>query len=308
MSFLDSAIRAAIAFLLVATIGGCATTAAPEAGGTAPAASAPAPSGSGSPTLAKIARSGSITLGYRETAVPFSFAAPGKEPTGYSIDICRAVVEGLRNDLKMPTLAVKWEPVTAEDRIRKVRDGTVDLECGSTTQTINRRKDVDFSLITFVDGGSFMTKAGANLLTLKDLDGKRVAVLPGTSTEAALNRGLQAVLARAQITPVKDYPEGLALLRDGRVDALAADRVILIGLAIASKQANAYALADELYSYEPYGLVMRRDADFRLAVDRVIASLYRSGQIGPIYGRWFGSLGQPSPMLGAMYLLQSLPE
>jgi ABC-type amino acid transport substrate-binding protein len=304
MSLLAAA-RAAIAVSLLALAGGCATTGSPESGGTAPAARA---TEAGSATLAKIARTGSITLGYRQASAPFSFAAPGKDPTGYSIDICRAVVEGLRSDLYLPALAVKWEPVTAEDRVRKVRDGSVDLECGSTTQTITRRKDVDFSLITFVDGGSFMTRADANLRTLKDLDGKRVAAVPGTSTEAALSRGLQAVLARAQISPVKDYPEGFAALREGRVDALAADRVILIGLAIASKQPNAYALADELYSYEPYGLMMRRDADFRLAVDRVIARLYRSGEVGPIYGRWFGSLGQPSPMLGAMYLLQSLPE
>jgi ABC-type amino acid transport substrate-binding protein len=290
-----SAIRLAAVLAAAATLAGCATTATQDAAG-------------GSATLDKIARTASITLGYRPTAVPFSFAAPGKEPTGYSIELCRVVVNQIKDDLKLPTLAVKWEPVSAEDRIRKVRDGVVDLECGSTTQTIGRRKDVDFSLITFVDGGSFMTKAGANLATVKDLDGKRVGVVPGTSTEAGLKRGLQTVLAKAQIVPVKEYQEGFAALREGRIDALAADRVILIGLAIASKEASSYALADELFSYEPYGLVMRRDADFRLAVDRVIARLYRTGEISAIYNRWFGALGQPSPMLGAMYLLQSLPE
>lgn len=296
--------RVVLALALVAAVAGCASAPGPTSGN-APAGREPATAGG---TIAKITRAGSITLGYRATAVPFSFAAPGKEPAGYSIDLCRAVVEGLRSDLNLPALALKWEPVTAEDRIRKVRDGVVDLECGSTTQTLGRRKEVDFSLITFVDGGSFMTKAGANIATVKDLDGKRVAVLPGSSTEAALKRGLQTVLARAQLTPIKDYQEGLAALRDGQVDALAADRVILIGLALSTKQAQAYALANELYSYEPYGLVMRRDADFRLAVDRVIARLYRNGDVGPIYTRWFGALGQPSPMLGAMYLLQSLPE
>jgi ABC-type amino acid transport substrate-binding protein len=302
MTALLSAARAAVALAAVALLAGCAT---PDrsASGVAPAASATTGG-----TLAKIARTGTITLGYRPTAVPFSFAAPGKEPAGYSIDLCRKVVDDLRSELKLPALAIRWEPVTADDRVRKVREGAVDLECGSTTQTIARRGEVDFSLIIFVDGGSFMTRAGANLATVKDLNGKRVAVVPGTSTQAGLARALQQVLAKAELIPVKDYQEGLAALRDGRVDVLAADRVILIGLALSAKDGRSYALADELFSYEPYGLVMRRDADFRLAVDRVLARLYRTGEISGIYNRWFGGLGQPSPLLAAMYLLQSLPE
>lgn len=290
-----ASIRAIAALAACALAAGCAT----------------APGGPGAPTgtLEKIKRTNTVTLGYRVASVPFSFAAPGREPAGYSIDLCRAVVESLKRDLGLANLQVKWEAVTVEDRLAKVASGQVDLECGSTTNTLGRREQVDFSLVTFVDGGSFLTRLGANIATLKDLDGKRVAIIPGTSTEKALERALQQALAKPAYVGVKDHQEGLAALREGRADAYASDRVILIGLAMTAKDAAAFRLAEELFSYEPYSLVLRRgDPDFRLAVDRTLARLYRSGEIAPIYNRWFGALGTPGPLLQAMFLLNAIPE
>lgn len=272
-------------------------------------ASTPGTPGAPASTLENIKRTNTVTLGYRTASVPFSFAAPGKEPAGYSIDLCRAVVESLKKDLNLPNLQIKWEAVTVEDRLGKVANGSVDLECGSTTNTMSRRAQVDFSLITFVDGGSFLTKLGANIASVKDLNGKRVAIIPGTSTEKALNAALQQSLAKVTYVTVKDHQDGLIAVREGRADAYASDRVILIGLAITAKDASAFRLSEDLFSYEPYSLVLRRgDPDFRLAVDRTIARLYRTGEIAPIYGRWFGALGSPSPLLQAMYLLNGIPE
>jgi ABC-type amino acid transport substrate-binding protein len=272
-------------------------------------ASTPGAPGATAGTLEKIKRTNTVTLGYRTASVPFSFAAPGKDPAGYSIDLCRAVVENLKKDLNLPNLQTKWEAVTVESRLGKVADGSVDLECGSTTNTMSRRAQVDFSLLTFVDGGSFITKLGTSIATVKDLNGKRVAIIPGTSTEKALNAALQQSLGKVSYVTVKDHQEGLAAVRDGRADAYASDRVILIGLAVTAKDASAFRLSDDLFSYEPYSLVLRRgDPDFRLAVDRTLARLYRTGEIGSIYGRWFGALGAPSPLLQAMYLLNGIPE
>ncbi|MCU0804210.1 MAG: amino acid ABC transporter substrate-binding protein [Burkholderiales bacterium] len=287
--------RIATLFVAVAALAGCAST----------SGSVGAPGS----TLDKIKRTNTVTLGYRTTSVPFSFAAPGKEPAGYSIDLCRAVVESLKKELGLPNLQTKWEAVTVENRLGKVADGSVDLECGSTTNTLARRQQVDFSLLTFADGGSFLTKLGSNIATVKDLNGKRVAIIPGTSTEKSLNAALQQSLAKPSFVTVRDHQEGLVALREGRADAYASDRTILIGLAVTAKDAATFRLSDDLFSYEPYSLVLRRgDPEFRLMVDRTLARLYRSAEIGAIYNRWFGAMGTPSPLLQAMFLLNGIPE
>jgi len=295
MARFSTPVRTLVLLAVVAALAGCAST--------------PGATGAPASTLEKIKRTNTVTLGYRVTSFPFSFAAPGKDPAGYSIDLCRAIVESLKKDLNLPNLQTQWEPVTVENRLAKVTDGSVDLECGSTTNTMSRRAQVDFSLLTFVDGGSFIAKLGTNIATVKDLNGKRVAIIPGTSTEKALNAALQQALAKVSYVSVKDHHEGLVAVREGRADAYASDRVILIGLAVTAKDANAFRLSDDLFSYEPYSLVMRRDdPDFRLAADRTLARLYRTGEIASIYGRWFGALGTPSPLLQAMYLLNGIPE
>lgn len=295
MARFSTPVRTLVLLAAVAALAGCATT--------------PGASGSPASTLQKIKRTNTVTLGYRVTSFPFSFAAPGKDPAGYSIDLCRAIVETLKKDLNLPNLQTKWESVTVENRLAKITDGSVDLECGSTTNTMSRRAQVDFSLLTFVDGGSFIAKLGTNIATVKDLNGKRVAIIAGTSTEKALNAALQQALAKVSYVGVKDHHDGLVAVREGRADAYASDRVILIGLAVTAKDASAFRLSDDLFSYEPYSLVMRRDdPDFRLAADRTLARLYRTGEIASIYGRWFGALGTPSPLLQAMYLLNGIPE
>src|SRR5262249_7714289 len=150
--------------------------------------------------------------------------------------------------------------------------GKIDIECGSTTASLARQEQVDFSLMTFVDGGSFLTTSDANLKSVPDLAGKRVGVAPGTTTEKALKEFLKTEFINAQTVPVKDHAEGLALLEAGKVDAYASDKGILIGLAASSKDPKKFSIANMLFSYEPYGFMVRRnDAAFRLVVNRALA-------------------------------------
>jgi len=260
-------------------------------------------------TLKKIKDSGTIVMGYREQSLPFAFRGDDGKPTGYSVDLCQRIATGVQQQLKLAKLDVKWVPVTPENRITSVVNGTIDLECGSTTASLSRQEQVDFSNMTFIDGGSLLVKLGANMATLQDLGGKKIGVVPGTTTDGAIRAVLQKALVNAEIVPVTDHRGGLAALESGSIDAYASDRVILIGLAATAKDPGQFAIAEQYLSYEPYAFMLRRgDAPFRLAVNRVLASLYRSGEIIPIYARWFGKLGQPSKILVAMYALYALPE
>jgi ABC-type amino acid transport substrate-binding protein len=163
--------------------------------------------------------------------------------------------------------------------------------------------------MTFVDGGSLLVHSNANIDRLSDIAGKRIAVVPGTTTEKVMAEALQKAKLTVQMIKVKEHAEGIAAIENDTADAYASDRVILIGLAMTSKDPTKWAIADQYFSYEPYGLMLRRgDPDFRLAVNRVLARLYRSGEIVPVYERWFGSFERTSNLLQAMYLLHSLPE
>jgi ABC-type amino acid transport substrate-binding protein len=260
-------------------------------------------------TLKKIRDSGTIVLGYRDSAVPFSFLSPEKQPVGYSVDLCRRVAGGIQQQLRMSELKISWMPVASDTRIPMVANGSVDLECGSTTQTLSRMEQVDFSIMIFMDGGSFLVRANSSINTIADLASKKVAVIPSTTTQTALADALQKNFTSAQIVPVKDHSDGLAALESGAADAYASDRTILVGLAVTSKDPSKLALSEQGFSYEPYGLVMRRnDSAFRLAVNRVLVNIYRGQQIVEIYNKWFGAFGRPTPLLQAMFLINAIPE
>jgi ABC-type amino acid transport substrate-binding protein len=260
-------------------------------------------------TLAKIKSSGTLTIGYRESSVPFSFTGQDKRPTGYSIDMCLYIASFVQKAAGLADLKVNWVPVTPENRIQAVAGGSVDIECGSTTASLSRHEQVDFSLPTFVDGGSLLVKRDSSLRGLGDLAGKKIAVASGTTTEKALADFLKGEFVSVQTVKVKDHAEGLAALDGNKVDAYASDRGILVGLAVASGDVKKFGLANVVFSYEPYAFPLRRnDAAFRLVVNRAIADLYRSAKIVPIYDKWFGAFGKPSVAIQAMYQLNALPE
>jgi glutamate/aspartate transport system substrate-binding protein len=259
-------------------------------------------------TLKKIKDSGTLTLGYLESAPPFSFPGPDKRPVGYSIDLCTHVASAIQKQLGT-NLKLNWVPVTAENRIDMVAQEKVDIECSTTTASLSRQERVDFSLMTFVDGGSLMTPADSKLGGVPDLAGKRIAVIPGTTTETALTKFLKEEFVTVELVPVKDHVEGRSAIEKGTADAFASDRGILIGLAVTSKNPTRFGLANVLFSYEPYGFMLRRnDASFRLTVNKALAALYRTGAVAPIYEKWFGGFGKPTPAIQAMYLLNGLPE
>ena len=261
-------------------------------------------------TLTKLRRTSAITIGYTETSAPFSSMGPGGTPQGYSIDLCLRIADSIKKDLSLSQLDVKWAKVTVENRIASVANGAVDIECGTTTKTLSRMAQVDFTLLTFLDGGSLLVTTASGIVKLTDLPGKRVAVIPGTTTEPAI-RDVVKKLSPQNVTllSVKDHAEGLAALDAGKIDAYASDRTLLVGLAAGSKDRAKLRVIEDFISYEPYGFMVRRgDANFQLAVNRALTRLYRSAEVVPIYEKWFGPFPQGGSLIAALYVLNSIPE
>jgi ABC-type amino acid transport substrate-binding protein len=259
-------------------------------------------------TLDNIRKQGVIRLGYIDGAVPFSYIGPNGEPAGYSVDLCRIVADGIAQQLKRE-LKVRWVKLTVQNRIDAVRKKQVDVECSTATWTLSRQRLVDFSLITFLDGGSVLTKLDNSARRIDDFGGKRIAVIGGTTTERALREAMKRSLVATELVAIKTRDEGLELLRQGQVDGLASDRTTLIGVVVTRAGGDAFKLLEEDFSIEQYALMLPRgDADFRLAVNRSLAQLYRSGEIRRVYDRWLGPLGPPSVLLSATYFIQSLAD
>lgn len=261
------------------------------------------------PTLDKLKETGVVHLGYRETSRPFSFVGTDGKPTGYSIDLCQQIVDGIRQSSNLPDLKVSWVAVTPADRISKLVKGVIDLECGSTTITFSRMEEVAFSHMIFVDGGSLLATTESGINTVKDLGGKRVGVVPNTTTEKALAAALKSASVQATIVTVNEHGDGLRGLEEGRLDAYASDRLLLAGLLDTARNPAKLKLSTEFFSYEPYGLMLRRgDNSFQANVNRTLSHLYRSGGLVQIYERWFGSFAAASPLVKALYLLHSWPD
>lgn len=297
---------AAIALLLATPV----VQAAPAAQRAAkPAPQAAAAQDAPRDTLKRVAASGTLRLGFREASIPFSYVGEDGQPRGYSVELCQKAAAAIGQQLGLKDLKLAWVKVTPQTRVARLLAGDIDLECGSTTATIGRQAQVDFSLITFADGAGLLARAEGGATKIAELAGRKLAVVPGTTTEKALHAALARAGVSAQIVTVKDHAEGAAAVAQGSADAYASDRVILIGLALGSGRREFWRLPEELISYEPYALVMRRnDADFRLAVNRELARIFRSGEIGGIYERWFQTFGKAGPLLESLYFLNGLPE
>lgn len=260
-------------------------------------------------TLDKIKKSGIIALGHREASIPFSYLGDNRQPVGYSVELCQRVAESVKRQLGLAQLNIKWVQVVPENRMEKLISGEIDLECGSTTNTLSRQEQVAFSLLTFADGGSLMMKQGSTLKGLADMGGRTIGVVPGTTTERTLRDALSRHKVKAKTVLLKDHADGVVAVMQGKVDAYASDRVILFGLVLGSGNQKNLRLTEELFSYEPYALMMRKDDPaFRLAVSRELARLYRSEEIYAIYDRWLGVFGTPGPLLKSLYFLNGLPE
>jgi ABC-type amino acid transport substrate-binding protein len=259
--------------------------------------------------LKKIHDTKTLNVAYRTDATPFSFDDNEKKPTGYMVELCRSVIGVIEKQLGVVPLQVKWVPVTAQTRFSAIASGQADMECGATTVTLGRMKEVGFSSLTFVDGTGLLIRAATPGNSLMDLANKKIAVIPGTSNERALNEALKVKVVTATVVPVASREEGLAQLEAGTIDALASDRVLLVGLVARSKDAKALALLGDPLSFEPYAIVLPRgDWAMKQAVDAALSQIYRSPALPELYNRWFAALGRPSPILEVMYGLGRLPE
>jgi len=258
--------------------------------------------------LKKIKDAQSIGVAYRTDAAPFSFE-DNKQAVGYTVDLCRRVIGSLEQQLGVKELKVRWVPVTVQNRFDTVAKGQADLECGASTVTLGRLREVDFSSFTFVDGTGILVKASLSAKGIGDLGGKKIGVIAGTSNERALIDALKNRVINATVVPVKTRDDGLAQLEGGAIDAFASDRVLLIGLASKAKDPKSLALLTDALSFEPYAIALPRgDWQMRLAVNTALAQVFRSGAIGEIYGPWFGAFGRPGPLIEMTYLFGALAD
>ena len=251
----------------------------------------------------------SISVAYRTDALPFSFEDNDKKPAGYMVELCRGVIGAIERQIGVVPLQVIWVPVTVQTRFTAVSSGHADMECGASTVTLGRMKEVDFSTLTFIDGTGLLVRTSTPGNSILDLAGKKIAVISGTSNERALAEALRAKMVNAQIVTVKTRADGLEQLEAGTVDAFASDRTLLIGLAMKAKDPKSLVLIGDQLSYEPYAIVLPRgDWAMRHAVDSALAQIYKSSSLMEIYNRWFGGLGRPNPTLEVMFELGRLPE
>jgi ABC-type amino acid transport substrate-binding protein len=238
-------------------------------------------------TLAKVRDTGTITIGHRESSIPFSYLSARGEPIGYSIDLCKLLVDAISEEVGR-TIAIKWQPVTSESRIPAVLSGQVDLECGSTTSNLERQKQVSFSPTFFVSGTKLMVRKGSSIRSFRDLGGKKVVVTAGTTNEKTMRELAARFKIDMNLTVAPDHAASFALLGKGEVDAFATDDVLLYGLLAQNKAQDDYVVIGDFLSYDPYGVMFRKgDAPLAALVESTFRQLAEDHEIERRYNRWF---------------------
>lgn len=279
-----------------------------RAGWLAIAAAASVAGAASAGTLDTVRQDKTIRLAVRADAPPFSYKGANDEPAGFMVDLCRAVATGLAGQLNLDQLKVEFVPVTAENRFDAIVTGKADLLCEPTSETLARREKVDFSIPTFVDGASLLVK-GDGPGDLAALAGKKVGVLGGTTTEQGLRHTLANLKITAEVVPAATHADGIKQLESGAVAAYFGDRAILAYLAAGAQDGAQLRLANDYLSIEPYALALPHgDSDFRLAVDRALSHIYRSGEVAAVFARTFGAQMQPSDTIKTLYLVSALPD
>ena len=258
-------------------------------------------------TLEQVAKTGKFRIGFRESSPPMSFRDKDGKPVGYSVDLCNRIATGVRNKVGKE-IKVEYVAVTAKDRFDALIGNRIDILCGPTTKTLSRAERVDFTQLTFVTGASLMTMTGKEIRDISGFTGKKIGVNRATTTEAVLRKMLQETLTDAEIVLFNSSADGVAALERGEIAAYSSDQVVLMGLAMTS--GKKFAIASEVFSYEPFALAVRRnDADFRLVADRVLSHLYRTGLILEVYDRWFGRFAKKRPRIfETLYQLNATPD
>lgn len=267
-----------------------------------------------SPTLKRIAERGMVTIGHRETSIPFSYIGDSNEPVGYSIDICMQIVEAIKSQLDMADLSVKYVPVTGQTRIPLIANGTIDMECGSTTNNLTRQKQVDYLSTTFITGTKLASRKDLNINEIEDLEGKIVGLAAGTTNEKAIKAAIEELGLNVKVVEVKDHSQGWLALETDRIDAYGSDDVLLYGLISKSKSPDDYHVTGRYLSFDPYAIMVpRNDSTFARLGRVVMANSMRSGEMATIYNKWFSpgptNINMPmSDTLKTAFEIQALPE
>ena len=263
-------------------------------------------------TLERVAETGEFRIGFVSDAPPLSFVDSDGDAAGYSIDLCRHIAASVREHVGLEDMDIVYTPlVSMDDRLNAIENGQVDIECGATTVTLSRRERVDFTLMTFITGSAVLSKKTSPISKVGELEGRKIAVLRGTTTESVMRRLADVNEVSFKLQLIASHDDGMQLLNSGKVSGYASDRAMLIGQVFRNENAqNQYAMTNYSLSFEPYGfMIPRGDTEFRLLADRSLASLYRSARIRRIYHTWFGRYGEElSPIIEAMYQFQAVDE
>ena len=240
-------------------------------------------------TLQKIKETGTITLGVRDSSVPFSYLDDKQQPVGYAVDICMKIVDAVKKELKLDKLEVKLNPVTSATRIPLMANGTIDLECGSTTNNADRQKQVGFTNSHFLSASRFVSKKSSNIKSIADLKGKTIVSTAGTTNIKQANEANTAKSLGMTIMPAKDHAEAFLSVETDRAVAFVMDDILLASLVAGSKDPSAYVISTDAFSLpEPYGIMLRKDdAPFKKVADDATAALYKSADGMALYQKWF---------------------
>ena len=245
-------------------------------------------------TLKKIKDTGTITIGHRESSIPFSYLDDKQQPVGYAMDLCAKVVDAVKAELKMPNLKVAYQPVTSANRIPLLQNGTIDMECGSTTNSVERQKQVAFGPTYFVVNISAAVKKDSGIKTFADLNGKTVASTSGTTSIPLLRGYEKAKGIDFKELQAKDHAESMQLVASDRAQAFIMDDILLAGQIANQPNPGQYMILQESLRTEPYSMMLRReDPQFKALVDRAVGNVYKSGEIDKIYAKWFTSAIPP---------------
>ena len=258
----------------------------------------------------KIRDTKSLTIGHRETSIPHSYIDNNQKVVGYSIELCLKIAEALRQELGLPDLEIKYVPVNIQNRMALVSNGTVDLECGSTVNTLARQRQVDFTLVPFIAADRVMVKKDSGIKEVEDLNGKVAAVPQASTSEKVLSQLAEAKKLNIRVNQIRDHADALIAVESGRVDAYVTDDIILYGLATKARERGSLIVVGRALSYAPYGIMIQKNNPTLLLVaNRTLARLFRSGELQSIYGQWFDQVGFPltDEMKHAM-ALQAFPE
>lgn len=261
-------------------------------------------------TLKKIKESGSIGIGHNSDSPPFSYIGKDGKPEGYTVDLCLKIAEGVKQELKLDKLEIRYTQLIATTRIPLLLNGTIDMVCGTTTNNLTRQKQVDFLSTIFITGNRILTRKDSGIKDLEDLQGRRVTVNQGTSNEKIIKDLDAKYNLGIRFLDTKDQPQGWIALETGRSDAHVTDEVVALGLIAKSKEPDKYATVGRLLSFDPYSIVVRRDdSAFRLVGNRVLADLFRSGEIDTIYKKWMSTINMPmTEQMKMVFQSQAFPE